>query len=288
MRKLVINADGYGFTPGVNEGIIRTFEAGLVRSTSCTPNFGFLEGVSAVAKRFPAVSFGIHFNISVGKPVLPPEQVPSLVDGQGKFHSVGLLQKLLTGKIRHTDIVRELTAQAAILADEGVRISHWDGHQNKHLYPGYFDAGIEVAQKFGIKGVRTHRRCLYSNDGPISPGTALAYYARHPARIFTHIGGRLRARQASRKFPLMADKLITPGYVDTSHKSASRFWFSLADTLPAGSSEVYCHPAIPDDLLRANAKYVDQRAAEVECLIDPALKARFDEANIRIVNFYEI
>lgn len=287
-KRIIINADGYGFTPGVNEGIVRTLEAGLVRSTSCTPNFGFLGEVGNVARRFPDVSFGIHFNLSVGMPVCFPNKVPSLVNEDGCFWGASLLEMIVQKKINRDDVVRELTAQAALLADSGLPMSHWDGHQNKHLYPLFFDSAMEVAKHFNIAAVRTHRRLLYTNNGPITFGGQIRYYALHPKRALTHIGGRYRALQARQNGFRMADRLITPGYVDSSHKSAKSFWQSLAKTLPTGISEVYCHPGFPDDLLRANAKYVDERAMEVEVLTDGHLKGIFEQEGIEIINFHEL
>lgn len=287
-RRLIINADGYGFTPGVNEGVVRTFEAGLVRSTSCTPNFGHLGQVGEVARRFPKVSFGIHFNLSMGPPVTDPSKVPTLVDESGRFWEGDLFRRILRRKIDRQDMVRELTAQAALLADAGVKISHWDGHQNKHLYPPFFEVALEVGKRFGIRGIRTHRRLLYTTRGPAAVSELAPYYLRHPARALTHLGGRLRSRQANRHGYRTADRLITPGYADHSHKSASSFWFTLAETLPAGTSEIYCHPGFPDDLLRANAKYVDEREHEVAVLTDPVLREAFEAASIRSISFLEL
>ncbi|SDD26476.1 carbohydrate deacetylase [Kordiimonas lacus] len=287
-RNLVINADGYGFTPGVNEGILRTFEAGIVTSTSCTPNFGHLNKAGEVQRQFPEVSFGIHFNLNVGKPCAPLEKVSSLVGAEGRFFGPALGSKLIKGEVKVEEIEIELAAQAAVLADQGVKISHWDGHQNKHLWPVYFEAASRVAKKFGIPGVRSHRRQLFSNSGPVQKPVLLSYYLRNPKRIITHLGGRFRTAQAERKGFVAADRLITPGYADDSHKSLGSFWYTLADTLPPGISEVYCHPGFPDDLLRSNSQYVDQREDEVRVLIDPRLMDHYKNLKINLVSFWDL
>lgn len=287
-RQLILNADGYGFTPGVNEGIIKTFEFGLVTSTSCTPNFGHLDEAGRVQRRFPQISFGIHFNLSVGPSVAPANRIRSLLGEDDRFVGVALLSRIRSGQVKMKEMEIELTAQAALLADQGVKISHWDGHQNKHLWPMYFEAGARVAKKFGIRGIRSHRRYLYSNSGPLMPAAVLWYYLKNPKRIATHLGGRFRTFQAEKKGFVAADQLISPGYADNSHKSMAQFWFTLADTLPSGISEIYCHPGFPDDLLRVNAKYVEERAEEVRVLTDPALKEAFEHTNIDLVNFFDL
>lgn len=284
-RSVIINADGYGFTPGVNEGILKTFDFGLVRSTSCTPNFGYLNNLGEVQSAYPDVSFGIHFNLNVGRPVSPVKEVKSLIDKDGKFLGRNLQKSILKGKIKAGEIEKELTAQCAIMADQGVKISHWDGHQNKHLWPLYFEVATKVAKRFGIRGIRSHRRALYSNKGPISNTVALQYYIKNPKRIVTHLGGRLRTKQAERMGFRAADRLITPGYVDDSHKSMSHFWVMLARTLKEGTSEIYCHPGFPDEELRSNATYVEQRKDEVNVLTSEQLKQAFSDSGVVVRNF---
>lgn len=287
-KNLIINADGYGFTPGVNEGIIRTFEAGLVSSTSCTPNFGFLNSAGEVQKKYPSISFGIHFNLSVGRPVSKVNEVPSLVNQDGEFLGADLLPKIFKGQVSMQEMEKELEAQAALLADQGVRISHFDGHQNRHLWPMYFEACLRTAHRFGIKAIRSHRRCLYTNSGPLTFIERVRYYSKNPKRIITHLGGQKRTSSAEKEGLRAAARLITPGYADDSHKTLDKFWFGLAHTLPSGTSEVYCHPGIPDDLLRANAYYVDERAEETRVLSEPNLKSYFKDCGINIINFWDL
>ena len=66
------------------------------------------------------------------------------------------------------------------------------------------------------------------------------------------------------------------------------FWRVLAETLPAGYSEIYCHPGYPDDLLRANAYYVDERAVETKVLSDPELKQFYADHNVQIITFRDL
>lgn len=287
-RRLIINADGYGFTPGVNRGIEKTFAAGMIKSTSCTPNFGFLSEAGALARKFPEVSFGIHFNLSVGRPLTNPGEIPTLVGEDGHFLGSKLIYRICSGRVRFSEAVLELTAQAAMLADQGIRITHWDGHQNKHLWPLYFEAGCLVAKRFGIPGIRCHRRMMFSNAGPVPWTQASRFYAAHSGRILLHLWGRLRTWQAQLQGFIHADSLISPGYVDNSDKCVRAFWEAIVRTLPPGTHEVYCHPAEPDDLLRANAIYVEQRATELEILTDPALASAFGDAGIELVSFHDL
>lgn len=287
-RYLIVNADGYGFTPGVNKGIVETFESGMVSSTSCTPNFGFLDEAYLVQKKFPNISFGIHFNLNVGKPLSNPNKIRSLLDENEEFLGNKLETKILKGQVKYSEILTELKAQASILADQSIKISHFDGHQNKHLWPRYFEACLEVAKYFDIKGIRSHRRHLYKRSGALSYKDLITFYSRNPQRTITHLGGRIRTFMAELNGLNAADRLITPGYSDNSHKTLTNFWKNLAVTMPSGVSEIYCHPGYPDEILRNNAYYVEERLEETKVLKKPELKELFESQNISIINFWEL
>lgn len=75
-RRLIINADGFGFTYGINRAIRECAVAGTVTSTSCVTNFPAISEVRELQDDFPHLSIGVHFNLTVGRPVLPPDRVP--------------------------------------------------------------------------------------------------------------------------------------------------------------------------------------------------------------------
>ena len=84
-KKLIVNADGFGFTPGVNKGIIESISNGVVKSVSCNVNFPYINEVEKLIKEFPFLSIGIHLNLSVGKPVSNSSKIHSLLSENGEF-----------------------------------------------------------------------------------------------------------------------------------------------------------------------------------------------------------
>ncbi|NPV70685.1 MAG: ChbG/HpnK family deacetylase [Firmicutes bacterium] len=284
MRRLIINADGLGFSPGVNRGIRETAAFGLVKSTSALVNFEAAEEIPQFARDFPMVSIGIHLNLTVGRPVAEPSRVRSLIDPQsGEFYGNRLPFLLMSGRVKWNEICLELESQVKKMIDFGIQITHVDGHQNKHLYPPLFFAVLETAKKYGIKRIRSHRRFLTG-----SPRQKLNYYVAHPQRLATHMAGRVLTDYARVKGLRCADRLISPGYADSSRKYLLSSWMELAKILPSGTSEIYCHPAYPDDILRRYATYVEERRIEVEVLTSEELRASFAMANIEIISFYDL
>lgn len=286
-KRLIINADGFGFTHGVNQGIIKTIEAGVVRSTSALVNMPAIEEVRNLQERFPEVSIGIHFNLSVGKPVSSPKEVRTLVDERGEFLREKFVLKLLTGRISFSDMVKELDNQVRRLVELGVRPTHFDGHQNKHLYPPFFLAALRVARKWNIKLMRSHNRYLFIKGDGRAP-KLFRYYLTHPARVATHSMARALTWYAHVKGIRTPDRLITPGYADQSRKSSLETWLGIIKTLPQGISEIYCHPGYPDELLAQYATYVQEREIEVEVLTSPELKEAIEKNGVELISFRDL
>ena len=286
-KKLIVNADGFGFTSGVNRGIIDSIEKGIVRSTSALANMPAIEEVGEFQKRFPDVSIGIHFNLTVGKPVSSLEEVQSLVNAKGEFFGKEFVPRLLTGRIKFAEMVRELDNQVKRLVELGVRPTHFDGHQNKHLYPQFFLAALRVAKKWNIKCMRSHNRCLFIKGGNRLK-KLLFYYVSHPQRAITHSISRALTWYAHLNNIRTADRLITPGYADHSKKSSLETWLGIIETLPPGINEIYCHPGYPDDFLAKHAVYVEERKIEVEVLTNPELKQAIKEQGIQLISFKDL
>lgn len=63
MKYLVVNADDFGYSKGINKGIIKAHKEGIVTSTSLMVN-GQAAEEAKVLKKYPKLSVGLHFDIS--------------------------------------------------------------------------------------------------------------------------------------------------------------------------------------------------------------------------------
>jgi chitin disaccharide deacetylase len=289
-RRLIVNADGFGFAPGLNRGIEETVADGIVRSTSCVANFSDIEELPAFVSRCPHVSVGVHFNLSVGRPLTDPARVATLVDPEGNFWGDRLPRRLLSRAVSREHVRRELRAQSQRMVNLGVTPSHWDGHQNNHLYPPFFQEALAVAREFGIRLMRTPRRYLVppQRDGTPRPRQLARYYLTHPRRAITHTYGHSLSRLARRRGMRMADRLISPAYLGSNEKWALDTWLHIIDALPPGTSEIYCHPGYVDDALRARATYVDERQMEVAVLTAAELVAKISSSGVELASFRDL
>lgn len=287
-RKLIINADGFGFTNGINKGIIESIEKGTVRSISCNVNFPFIEDVEEVAKNYREVSIGLHLNVNVGKPVCSHEDVPSLINESGEFWGNKFTFKLLSNHIKMSELQNECEAQIKKLQYYGIKISHLDGHQNKHLYPGYFQSVLKLGIKYGIMRIRCHKRYIFLKDINNRKLRILQYYTSHPKQLITHGYDRMMMNLAKRKGFKMADRMISHGYIEDSEKYNLCAWIAIIKNLPPGINEIYCHPGYPDDDLKRYAKYVDERLMELLVLTSPELIQEIQKENIHLISFNQV
>jgi hypothetical protein len=192
------------------------------------------------------------------------------------------------GKIDVGEMRRELDAQVRTLLELGVQPTHWDGHQHKHLYPPFFIAAMKVAKKYNITRMRTHNRYLVLDNNDTRRYQVAVYYLKHPVRICTRLYGRLSTCFARCKGFKTADRLITLGYADRDDEYLVKTWITLVNHLPLGVNEIVCHPGYPDDILRQNATYVDQRKEELSVLTSGALKEALHKSRVQLISFYEL
>lgn len=287
MKKLIVNADGFGFTFGNNRAILEVLEHGFIRSVSVNVTWPAVDEVSVLVRDFPHVSVGIHLNLSVGPPVLPASEVPSLVGPDGEFHGPAFRRLATRGRLDVDEMKQELRAQIAVLRDRGVRITHWDSHQGRHLYPGFFEAVLEVAREESILATRTHTYHLVFQPGWRALRVA-GYYLRHPAQVLTHVIAARRMRQARRAGMRMPDRrlIIKAMGLDAVHRPEC--WSALLETMPDGWNMTECHPGYVDEDLRRYSNLLATRECERDLFADPQWTRRAEEAGVAVTNYFEL
>jgi predicted glycoside hydrolase/deacetylase ChbG (UPF0249 family) len=167
MKKLIINADDFGYSEKISLGIKEAFEYGLVTSTSLIVNKDYSGQALDLVRDIQDVSVGIHFNLDDGKPLCTPQEVSTLVNEQGQFHDGKTFRtKLFSGKISLREIHGELEAQLIKFLSFGIQPSHIDFHHHLHLYYPVLEVALQIAKDFRVKKMRTVRlyRIYDGND----------------------------------------------------------------------------------------------------------------------------
>ena len=178
---------------------------------------------------------------------------------------------------------RELRAQAEVLLEMGVPITHWDSHQTRHIYPGFFEAAIEVGKELGIMNGRSNRYFMpFQRPRWLR---RLAYYGRRPHRILTHwLGARkmARFRRAGVRVPDYRAQIRMLG-----EGAEYRFdaWREMLLQLPEGVGEIAAHPGYPDETLKKYSTMTDSRLRELELFRSDRLSGLAAECGVEPVSF---
>jgi len=278
-RRLIVNADDFGLTAGINRAIIEAHARGIVTSTTVMANMPRFEEAARLAREHPSLGVGLHFNITQGRPVALPARVPSLTGGGGEFLGSGaaLVRRALSGGVRPEEVALELRAQLDKCLAAGLRLTHVDSHQHALGLPRVFDALLRTLPGYGIRALRLPR------EHP--PGRGLS-------------PGRLKQAVVARGLSLLcrpqAEKLRGAGLVTTDAffgvtrtGSWSLAWLEgvLAE-LPEGTSELMSHPGYEDEeLLAAGTRLRASRGVELRLLTDPGVAALARAGGVRLVNF---
>ncbi len=295
-RCLIVNADDFGLSDGVTEGILRAWRDGIVTSTSVLINIdGAPEQVAAAHAAYPDLPMGLHLNITTGRPVLPPEQVPTLIDSNGNFYaSDAIIERLPT--IALSDLRAELDAQARRFTATGVPFDHLDYHQHiLALYTPFYPLVRELARSYGVPVRQPVPESVYGRvrlDGKGSAAatlrTMIRFALRHPVLALRLMPSMTPAAYKRQAALLKAEGIGAPDwFIDSyfGHATVENF-IALLRQLPPGSSEVMVHPAIVDEQLRQlGAGYVAERAQELVVLLDPRVREALAAYHVQLVNF---
>jgi chitin disaccharide deacetylase len=291
MRELIVNADDFGLTRQVSQGILDAHRDGVVTSTTLLANGRAFEDAVSMSRRAPQLGIGVHLNLSEGAPVLPPFRIPSLVDAQGTLHltpsrlGIGILKR----RVSLSDVERELHAQIEKVLRAGISPTHLDGHKHIHVLPGISAVVIRLARRFGIGNVRC----------PVEERPTLASLFRNNRGAQTplikqYIVGRAVSRFAHGfKDKLEIAGLICParfyGLSETGFLDLQAVQEILRHLPPQGISELMCHPGYLDSELKGTGtRLLAQREVEIQALTAPRIKKFVPDQGIRLVSYRDL
>lgn len=251
MRRLIVNADDFGRTRGVNAGTLRSHGRGIVTSaTTMVLEPAAAAGLREAVEQTPDLSLGLHFALTGGgAPASAPASLVTLAPS-GKFvrRAEDLPDRLPAEEVR-----RELDAQIALFESlAGRPPSHLDSHHHCALHPSVQPVFAEVALERGL-----------------------------PVRAAS-----TRARRELREAGLRVPDHFLESFYDTG--ATLENLRLLIEELSEGTSELMCHPGERDDPLLSASGYASERGREAEILCEPGLRAWIAESGIELVSFRQI
>jgi predicted glycoside hydrolase/deacetylase ChbG (UPF0249 family) len=267
MRRLTVNADDFGFTRDVNEGIVTAHRDGILTATTLMANGAAFDHAIELARANPSLDIGCHLVLVGGQ---------SLVDGRPYPSTVARLIRGLAR--REWDPERELAAQIERILSAGLRPTHLDSHKHTHLLPPVLAAAARLGERYGIRWIRR------PFDFPLSIG-------RVP------LGRRLVSASLGFLRPRFHDVLARHGMRSTDHFAGFGLTgdYSAGDlaaliaSLPAGSTEFMCHPGYCGaELQTAPTRLKESRERELVALVDPAVQAALRREQVVLTRYGDL
>jgi predicted glycoside hydrolase/deacetylase ChbG (UPF0249 family) len=285
-RKLLIaNADDFGWSRGITDGILLAHREGIVTSTTLMANQEASEYALEQAREAPRLGVGIHLRLCDGLPVLPAREVPSLVNQAGKFHSIAeLKRRLWRGKVRGSEIEAEFRAQIGWLKKRGVVPTHADSHHHIHVHPCVAGPFRKALIAEGIRRARPASQQCSPKNGTFAGAHAGPVYRRVLLKAYMDVLQRTVFRPLeSPDYRLAAH----PRYRGKS-ELLGEAWRAAIENLPPGTYELECHPGISEAGFSETDNWQQRRELELRLLTDPGLRLLMEENGIERISYAEL
>jgi predicted glycoside hydrolase/deacetylase ChbG (UPF0249 family) len=286
-RNLIVNADDLAWAEGVNRGIAEAHRNGIVTSTTILANGTAFASAVELVKATPSIGVGVHLNLSDGKPVSPPETVPSIVNDRGEFKGgpEALLLRVARRNLQLNEVEIEWERQIQKVVNAGIQPTHLDGHKHVHMLPGMFEIVLRLAKRNNIAAVRiSHegsslRAALSSGEKQNIP---LVMKQGVQARVLKLLARDARALAEAAG---IASTDYFCGIAQTGELTIEGMK-CLLQNLPEGTTEMMCHPGFMDKELEESAtRLQDSRELEVRILTSPDIRNLVASQGIRLIDY---
>ena len=280
LRRLILNADDFGLSSGVNRAVEKGWQEGLLTQASLMAGGDAFDEAVDIARRNPGLQVGLHLTLVQGRPVMPPDKVPGLVGPDGRFpdNPVVAGMKLFFDPTIRMQLRFEIEAQILKIKNAGIPLSHIDGHLNIQMHPTVFSLLSELMPIHGITSFRITRERLLEN---------LRFSReRMTGKIAERIIFGLLSSSAEESLKRQdISRAVEVKGVLNSGRMTEDYLLSILDRLETGTTEIYFHPGcMPDaEITRRMPDY--RHEEELRALLSPSLKQRLSELGIALCNY---
>ena len=285
MRRLIINADDFGLTAGVNRAIAEANRSGVLTSATMMANAQAFDQAAAQARSQPSLRTGCHVVLIDGDPV--SANLPTLTNGSSRFRT-SLKQFALAAvrrQISADEIQRETEAQIRKIQSLGITLTHVDSHKHTHMFPHVLRPVLRAAKSCGIKAVRNPFepfRAWPRGAVMAAPGLWLRSAGVTAFQMFAAQFRRTLKEEGMRSTDGTVGIAAT-GMLD------QRMLLQILKALPEGTWEMVCHPGYSDvELKAAGTRLTASREIELAALTSRETKDALARQKIQLISYAEL
>ncbi|MFZ0707383.1 MAG: ChbG/HpnK family deacetylase [Candidatus Korobacteraceae bacterium] len=292
MRRLIVNADDFGLTTGVNRAIVEAHQHGIV--TSATMMAGAEAFQNAAEQARASAQSGAHFGVGChvmlvdGTPLVPADQIPSLAswdDGVPHFRKTlnSFALAAVMGKLKPNEIEAEAAAQIERVQQAGITVSHVDTHKHVHLFPAVLRPLLRAAKACGVSAARNPFEPAYITA--LGPTDWRSQKRRLQMRILSAYAAGFRSELAAQGMRTTDGSL---GVLVTGVLNVDLF-LQMVSQIPDGTWEFVCHPGYNDsELDRVKTRLRESRRQELEVLTSMEAKIALEKQGVRLISYREL
>ncbi len=269
MKQLIINADDFGLTQHINQGVIKAYQEGILTSTSLMVNMPGSEDALGLLKQNPGIGVGIHLNIFIGKSLAPQSRLGSFTKNGYFLQDIyRLLWILISKRINSGELELECRMQIEKALNSGVSITHLDSHMHLHFLGEFRALIMKLAQEYKIMRVR----CI--NELPLLCGKNYRFLRflrrKYYNALFLSVCSRASKALANKQGLKTTDYSygVSESGIITEQKYRNAF-----SCLRDGVTEIICHPGYED------------REVELDVLLRPGLKDLLHKLDVKLISY---
>jgi predicted glycoside hydrolase/deacetylase ChbG (UPF0249 family) len=291
---LIVNADDFGLTVGVNRAIIESCNDGIVTSATLMATGARFDDAVQHAQTAPKLSVGCHVVLVDGSPVSSPASVDTLLAIRSaepdKFFSrlSAFSARAMLGGFDRDQLISEIVAQIKKIQAAGIHVTHLDTHKHAHVLPEILGALLRAARVCGVRAIRN----------PFVPVKVMkAGLFKDKKSIWKRYGQARMLHTFSRQFRSRTKRagLLTPdglvGMIETGSLESAGYSEMVRQTiasLPDGTWELVCHPGYNDaELQSAGTRLLESREEERRLLASKELRQFLEEHKISLISYRE-
>jgi predicted glycoside hydrolase/deacetylase ChbG (UPF0249 family) len=285
VRRLIINADDFGLTRGVNRAIAEAHHSGVVTSATLMACSNAFDDAVQLAQRARSLAVGCHVLLVDARPLTACR---SLLANGGIALRTGIAdfaRQVLRGKIKGDEVSAEAVAQIRKIQDAGIELSHFDTHKHTHMFSQVLRPLLRAARECGVRAVRN----------PFTPVKALAWahLVRRPklwvryseVKVLRRFAEQFHreVRNAGLKTTDGTFGIVVTGALDP------QLFAAIIGCIPEGNWEFVCHPGYRDaDLDHVATRLRASRQAELAVLTSPESKRLIERHGIELITYRDL
>lgn len=283
MRRLIINADDFGLTAGVNRGILQANQQGVVTSATLMACGAAFNAAVEATRSANGLALGCHLVLLDGDPISPASAIPTLMEADHFRRDVmGFGLAAVAKRIAPEHIEVEVAAQIRRLQAAGIEVTHVDTHKHSHIFPAVLRPLVRACQACGVRKIRNP----FLPSRLRSDGGGLRLWKRLAQLRLVN-----RFRRSFLETVREAGMLTTDGTVGVvaTGSLTTALFERILGALPEGTWEFVCHPGYNgDDLARVNTRLRESRQTELEIMTSPRSRELIRSENIELISYREL